>query len=70
MRYVLAKLEEYEREKAYRVYISESLRLQAENKYISKPFSEILEAFDRPVDRRTAEEIIEDSLVKLKITVL
>lgn len=66
----MAKLEEHERDKAYRFYIADTLRLQAESKYISKPFSEILKELDMPVDNRTNEEIIDDSLNRLNITVI
>lgn len=41
-RYVMAKLEEWNYDYAYRLYVTESLRLQGEQKYIGTSFEEIL----------------------------
>lgn len=53
-------------------YIAEGIRAVSENsargngKYISKPFEDVIKDAFRPVDTRTAEDIIENLREKLK----
>ena len=66
MRYVVSKYKEQQKEMAYRVYITECLRITTENtakqsggSYIDKPFTDFI-GNKKPKDERTAEEIIAD----------
>lgn len=52
----MARLEQYRREMAYRVYVCDSLYLRAENKYIATRYSDII--FPPPEETRTGEEVI------------
>ena len=64
MRYVIARAKDYDEAMAYRIFISESLRLQGEGKYLTKSYMDIV----RPKkvadeDNRSADEIAE-SIIK------
>ena len=68
MRYVVSKYKEQQKEMAYRIYVTECLRLMTENtakqsesggSYINKPFADVIGS-NKPKDERTAEEIIAD----------
>ena len=58
MRYVEARLEEYNREEAYRIYVTGSLQLIPQNKYIGISYIDML----KPKDEisKTGDEIIMD----------
>lgn len=55
MRYVLAKIAEDEERMTYRAYVTETLRLRGENKYISRSWLDIIDP--KPVDNRSGDEI-------------
>lgn len=55
MRYILAKIAEDDERTAYRAYVTESLRLQGENKYIQRSWLDIIDP--KPVDNRSGDEI-------------
>ena len=68
MRYVVSKYKEQQKEMAYRIYVTECLRLMTENtakqsesggSYINKPFADVIGS-NKPKDERTADEIIAD----------
>ena len=66
MRYVVSKYKEQQKEMAYRIYVTECLRIMTENtakqsggSYINKPFADVI-GNNKPKDERTAEEIIAD----------
>ena len=66
MRYVVSKYKEQQKEMAYRVYVTECLRITTENtakqsggSYIDKPFTDFI-GNNNPKDERTADEIIAD----------
>ena len=66
MRYVVSKYKEQQKEMAYRIYVTECLRIMTENtakqsggSYINKPFAEVI-GNNKPKDERTADEIIAD----------
>ena len=66
MRYVISKYKEQQKEMAYRIYVTECLRMITENtakqsggSYINKPFADVIGS-NKPKDERTAEEIIAD----------
>jgi hypothetical protein len=52
---VRAKCTEDDERMAYRAYVTESLRLQGENKYIQRSWMDIINP--KPVDTRTGDEI-------------
>ena len=66
MRYVVSKYKEQQKEMAYRVYVTECLRVMTENtakqsggSYIDEPFADFI-GNNKPKDERTADEIIAD----------
>lgn len=58
MRYVEARLDEYQREQAYRVYVTKSLQLAPQSQYISVSYDDVIHP--KPVDTRTGDEIVAD----------
>lgn len=58
MRYVEARVEENNRDEAYRIFVTRSLQLIPQSKYITKDFNDILHP--EKVDNRTADEIASD----------
>ena len=66
MRYAVARLKEKQRDEAYRIYITDSLKLITENtahfveggQYITKRWIEVVE--NKPTDNRSGEEIAMD----------
>ncbi len=64
MRYVIARAKDYDEAMAYRIFISESLRLQGEGKYLTKSYMDIVRPGNVAVeDNRSADEIAE-SIIK------
>lgn len=62
MRYVEARAEEEQRDETYRIFVTKSLQLIPQNKYISKDFKDILHP--EKMDTRTAEQIASDVISK------
>lgn len=60
MQYCAACAEEEAIKTAYEVYVTESLRLAAQSKYIATPFVEMIHGAPKKVDNRTAEEVVAD----------
>ena len=58
LRYVEARIDENNREEAYRLFISESVRLAPQGKYITKSYSDIFE--QRQIETRSGDEIAMD----------
>lgn len=58
MRYVEARIEEYNREEAYRIYVTKSLQLAPQNKFMKKSYDELLKP--HKVDTRSGDEIVAD----------
>lgn len=67
LRYCLARHEREDEERSWRVYMSDQAALTPQNKFIKKPWREIVGSARKPVDRRSAEEIAEEVLAKAKI---
>lgn len=65
MRYVVARLKQVNREMAYRIYLTDSLHLYAQNKYLPERWCDLI---NNKVERddRTADEVISDLKQKLK----
>lgn len=78
MRYVMARYKEYQRELAYRIYVTDSLRMITENtakfgggSYMQARFAEIVGFGDNRAsgDSRTRDEVIShvfDALKKVR----
>ena len=69
MRYAMARYQSQQRDLAYRIYVSDCLRIISENtakigggSHITAKFSDIINP--KPVDNRTGEEIAAD-IIKL-----
>lgn len=62
MRYVEARVDEFSRDKAYRIYVTKSLKLIPQSKYISKDLEDLFTP--QKVDTRTAEQITVDVMKK------
>ena len=69
MRYAMARFNQHQRDLAYRIYVSDCLRIISENtakigggSYITAKFEDIINP--KPVDNRTGEEIAAD-IIKL-----
>ena len=62
MRYVEARLTEYTREQAYRLFVTRSLQLAPQGQYITTSFGDILNP--QKVDNRTGDEIAIDVMKK------
>lgn len=67
LRYCQARHEREDEERSWRVYMSDQAALTPQNKFIKKPWREIVGSARKPVDRRSAEEIAEEVLAKAKI---
>lgn len=62
MRYVEARFDEYNRDEAYRIYVSRSLQLAPQDKYITKNYTELLKP--QKIDTRSGEDIVSDIMLK------
>lgn len=60
MRYVEARVEENNRDEAYRIFVTKSLQLIPQNRYITKDFKDVLNP--EKTDDRTADQIVIDVL--------
>lgn len=58
MRYVEARIDEYNREEAYRIYVSKSLQLAPQGKWLTVSYMDILKP--QKVDDRNGDEIVSD----------
>ena len=64
MNYVLAKYREHQREAVYRSYVCTSLQNIPQNKYISKPYDEIIQPTAQ-ADGRSGDEVAADVMNRL-----
>lgn len=67
MRYVISKINENEREMAYRIYMTDTLFYYSDNKRLTQRFYDILHP--PAVDNRTADEIAIDVIEGMKLKV-
>ena len=67
MRYVVARLDEFNREMTYRFYISSSLQLAPQNKHITKSLYDLLYNY-HPEEEKTGDEIVEDIMLRAGLT--
>ena len=75
MRYVLAQYRREQEDKAYRIYVTDALRLISENtassvggKYITARFADVI-ASPKEEDTRTCEEITADIIARCGLVV-
>ena len=75
MRYVIARFNQHQRDLAYRIYVTDCLRIISENtskmgggSYITAKFADIINP--KPVDDRTGEEIAADIIKRAGIEVI
>ena len=75
MRYAIARFNHHQRDLAYRIYVSDCLRIISENtakmcggSYITAKFADIIN--QKPVDNRTGEEISADIIKRAGIEVI
>lgn len=75
MRYAIARYQSQQRDLAYRIYISDCLRIIGENtakiskgSYITAEFTDIINP--KPVDNRNGEEIAADIIKRAGIEVI
>ena len=58
MRYVNARADEQSREETYRLFVTESLRMLPQQKYIGKSYIELLKPLK--VEARTGEQVADE----------
>lgn len=75
MRYAMARFNQHQRDLAYRIYVSDCLRIISENtakigggSYITAKFEDIINP--KPVDNRAGEEIAADIIKRAGIEVI
>ena len=75
MRYAMARFNHHQRDLAYRIYVSDCLRIISENtakmsggSYITAKFADIINP--KPADNRTGEEIAADIIKRAGIEVI
>ena len=75
MRYALARYQSHTREVAYRIYVTDCLRIMAENMakysggtYLTKRYADVVKR--RPSDNRTGEEIAAEVIEKAGLVVI
>ena len=66
MKYVMARLEAEFTTASYRVYMSDSIYYYAKNQMAGKRWIDIVKP--APEDNRTAEEILDDTILKAGLT--
>lgn len=67
MRYVKARHLDAQKELAYRIYITDSLFYQSEEKRLTKRFYDIINPV--PIDKRSGDEIALDVIERLSLKV-
>ena len=75
MRYAMARFNQHQRDLAYRIYVTDCLRIISENSakmcggaYITAKFADIINP--KPADNRTGEEIAADIIKRAGIEVI
>lgn len=68
MRYLIARMKKDKRDESYRIYITDSLYYNGQNKTISKRYIDLVNA--KPVEERPAEEIIDDVINRVGLSVV
>lgn len=58
MRYVEARVEEFSRDEAYRIYVTTSLQLAPQSKYINKDYTDLVN--NKKEKERSGDDIAKD----------
>ena len=66
MRYVLARLEQNNRDEAYRIYVAKSLQLSPQGRYLTKDYSDIVSP--QKVDTRSGNDVVVDIMSTAGLT--
>lgn len=61
MRYVEARIDEFDREEAYRIYVTRSLQLAPQDGYIEESYYDIMH---NKIDTRNGDEIAIDIMTR------
>ena len=69
-RYLSARQRRAAEDAAYRVYVTESLRLAVQSRYIARPYLELIGGAGEPVETRSGEEIAADVVERLGLEVV
>ena len=67
MHYLLARFKEHQKEDVYRIYVTDSLFYQADNKRLNQRYSDLL---NKKIESRSAEQIIDEVFNKAGLTVI
>jgi len=62
MRYVESRVEEFNREETYRIYVSKALQLIPQNKYLAKDYLDMMHP--KKEDPRSGEDIAADVMAQ------
>ena len=68
MRYVEARLDEFEREETYRIFVTTSLQLIPQNKHLVKSYTDMVMKNQNPVNNRTGDDIAMDIITRAGLT--
>ncbi|MBR2783055.1 MAG: hypothetical protein IKD93_02535 [Firmicutes bacterium] len=60
MFYVKARIQQEQRALSFRIYVTDALQGAPQGKYLTRRWTELVEELERPVDRRSGEEIAAD----------
>ncbi len=69
-RYLTARQRREAEGAAYRVYLTESIRLAVQSRYIATPYLELVRGAAEPADTRSGDEIAADVIGKLGLKVV
>lgn len=67
--YLDARDRAHARDEAYRVYVSEALRLAPQGRALARPWAEVAASVGRPRDTRSGDEIAADVISRLGLEV-
>lgn len=67
MRYVDARIDQYTREEAYRIFVTKSLQLAPQNKFLQTNYSDLFKPQSKEPDK-TGGEIVTDIMKKAGLT--
>lgn len=69
LRYVEARARKEYRDEAYRIYISESLRLAPQNKMLKMSYSDLVRGKKEKTEKRTGKEVAEAAAQKMGVKI-
>lgn len=69
MRYVNARLDDYNRDMAYRIYITKSLQLAPQNMWLTKDFTDFLDPKPEEDEEINGDEIVISIMKRAGLTI-